>query len=181
MGVENPEFVEMLVKFFSTTIGIFWLLCFCDGLAGNVLGSVLTGDGNQEPAKAFKRGLQMSTEDMYAIATGDEEYLAAHCTLPAPPKPKKRRESAPKQQKPKQQKPKQQKPKQQKPKQQKPKPVEPAKPVGPSDELLNDCVDALVSLGTKSAEARRVATKFLVANPRLKTVEAFIPEIFKKR
>jgi hypothetical protein len=166
MGVENPEFVEMLVKFFSTTIGIFWLLCFCDGLAGNVLGSVLTGDGNQEPAKAFKRGLQMSTEDMYAIATGDEEYLAAHCTLPAPPKPKKRRESAPKQQKPKQQ---------------KPKPVEPAKPVGPSDELLNDCVDALVSLGTKSAEARRVATKFLVANPRLKTVEAFIPEIFKKR
>jgi hypothetical protein len=166
MGVENPEFVEMLVKFFSTTIGIFWLLCFCDGLAGNVLGSVLTGDGNQEPAKAFKRGLQMSTEDMYAIATGDEEYLAAHCTLSAPPKPKKRRESAPKQQKPKQQ---------------KPKPVEPAKPVGPSDELLNDCVDALVSLGTKSAEARRVATKFLVANPRLKTVEAFIPEIFKKR
>ena len=166
MGVDNPEFVEMLVKFFSTTIGIFWLLCFCDGLAGNVLGSVLTGDGNQEPAKAFKRGLQMSTEDMYAIATGDEEYLAAHCTLSAPPKPKKRRESAPKQQKPKQQ---------------KPKPVEPAKPVGPSDELLNDCVDALVSLGTKSAEARRVATKFLVANPRLKTVEAFIPEIFKKR
>ena len=166
MGVENPEFVEMLVKFFSTTIGIFWLLCFCDGLAGNVLGSVLTGDGNQEPAKAFKRGLQMSTEDMYAIATGDEEYLAAHCTLSAPPKPKKRRESAPKQQKPKQQ---------------KPKPVEPAKPVGPSDELLNDCVDALVSLGTKSAEARRVATKFLVANPHLKTVEAFIPEIFKKR
>ena len=166
MGVENPEFVEMLVKFFSATIGISWLLCFCNGLAGNVLGSVLTGDGNQEPAKAFKRGLQMSTEDMYAIATGDEEYLAAHCTLPAPPKPKKRRESAPKQQKPKQQ---------------KPKPVEPAKPVGPSDELLNDCVDALVSLGTKSAEARRVATKFLVANPRLKTVEAFIPEIFKKR
>ena len=166
MGVENPEFVEMLVKFFSATIGISWLLCFCNGLAGNVLGSVLTGDGNQEPAKAFKRGLQMSTEDMYAIATGDEEYLAAHCTLSAPPKPKKRRESAPKQQKPKQQ---------------KPKPVEPAKPVGPSDELLNDCVDALVSLGTKSAEARRVATKFLVANPRLKTVEAFIPEIFKKR
>ena len=157
MGVDNPELVEMLVKFFSTTIGIFWLFCFCDGLAGNVL----TGDGNQEPAKAFKRGLQMSTEDMYAIATGDEEYLAAHCTLPAPPKPKKRRESAPKQQKPK--------------------PVEPAKPVGPSDELLNDCVDALVSLGTKSSEARRVATKFLAASPHLKTVEAFIPEIFKKR
>ena len=166
MGVENPEFVEMLVKFFSATIGISWLLCFCNGLAGNVLGSVLTGDGDQEPAKAFRSGLQMSTEDMYAIATGDEEYLAAHCTLSAPPKPKKRRESAPKQQKPKQQ---------------KPKPVEPAKPVGPSDELLNDCVDALVSLGTKSAEARRVATKFLVANPCLKTVEAFIPEIFKKR
>jgi hypothetical protein len=170
MGVENPEFVEMLVKFFSATIGISWLLCFCNGLAGNglagnVLGSVLTGDGDQEPAKAFRSGLQMSTEDMYAIATGDEEYLAAHCTLSAPPKPKKRRESAPRVQRPRVQRPRVQRP----------------KPVGPSDELLNDCVDALVSLGTKSAEARRVATKFLVANPCLKTVEAFIPEIFKKR
>jgi hypothetical protein len=170
MGVENPEFVEMLVKFFSATIGISWLLCFCNGLAGNVLGSVLTGDGDQEPAKAFRSGLQMSTEDMYAIATGDEEYLAAHCTLSAPPKPKKRRESAPRVQRPRVQRPRVQRPRVQRP-----------KPVGPSDELLNDCVDALVSLGTKSAEARRVATKFLVANPCLKTVEAFIPEIFKKR
>ena len=156
MGVDNPEFVMVLVKLFGAMIGVFWFLCFCNGLAGN-----------HEPVRVPKGGLDMSREDMYAIATGDEEYLAAHCTLSAPPKPRKRRKSTPKVQTPKPVEP--------------AKHVEPAPPVGPSDELLRDCVGALVTLGTKRAEARQAASKFLVANPHIKTVEAFLPEIFKKR
>jgi hypothetical protein len=54
------------------------------------------------------------------------------------------------------------------------------KPKGPSDELLNDCVGALVSLGTRRGEARRVAAKTLVEKPGIETVEKFINEVFKR-
>tara|TARA_Y100000004_G_scaffold143319_1_gene163039 strand:+ start:170 stop:523 length:354 start_codon:yes stop_codon:yes gene_type:complete len=35
-------------------------------------------------------------DDMYAIATGDEEYLAAHCTLKQPKSKKKKKKPKPK-------------------------------------------------------------------------------------
>ena len=30
--MENPEFVNLLVKFFGVMVGVFWFLCFCNGL-----------------------------------------------------------------------------------------------------------------------------------------------------
>ena len=53
-------------------------------------------------------------------------------------------------------------------------------PQGPSDELIADCVGALVPLGTKRGEARRVATKTLIENPEIDTVEKFINKVFKR-
>lgn len=48
------------------------------------------------------------------------------------------------------------------------------------DQLRQDCVDALVTLGTKKSEARRVAAQCLAQNPHIKTVQEFIPEVFKR-
>lgn len=48
------------------------------------------------------------------------------------------------------------------------------------DQLRQDCVDALVALGTKKSEARRVAAQCLAANPQIKTVNEFIPIVFKR-
>ncbi len=50
-----------------------------------------------------------------------------------------------------------------------------------TDELLTDCVGALISLGTKRGEARRVAAQFLVANPDVKDVQTFIREVFARK
>lgn len=71
-----------------------------------------------------------------------------------------------------------------KPKKKQPKKVVPkqtAKKSCPADDQLRqDCVDALVSLGTKKGEARRVAAQCLAQNPHIKTVQEFIPEVFKR-
>lgn len=49
------------------------------------------------------------------------------------------------------------------------------------DPLHRDCVDALIALGTKSSEARRVAARVLADNPQIKDVQEFIPIAFQKR
>lgn len=74
--------------------------------------------------------------------------------------------------------------KQPKPKKKQPKKVVPKKTTEKGcqadDQLRQDCVDALVSLGTKKGEARRVAAQCLAANPQIKTVNEFLPIVFKR-
>lgn len=68
-------------------------------------------------------------------------------------------------------------------KKQQPKKVVPQKTTEKScqdDQLRQDCVDALVALGTKRGEARRAAAQCLAANPQIKTVNEFIPIVFKR-
>lgn len=48
------------------------------------------------------------------------------------------------------------------------------------DGLSNDCVDALVGLGVKRAEAQRVTKRTLANNLDITTPEQFILEVFKK-
>jgi Holliday junction resolvasome RuvABC DNA-binding subunit len=49
----------------------------------------------------------------------------------------------------------------------------------PDERLLQDCIAALVSFGSKKREATAVATNFFQSHPEIKTVEEFIKEYFK--
>ena len=42
----------------------------------------------------------------------------------------------------------------------------------------HDCVDALVGLGERRGSAKRTVNKFLTENPRTKTVQEFLTEVF---
>jgi len=153
MGVDEPQVVQVLVFIISVGLGIFFFVSFFIGLIDerikplNLMGNV--------------RDLDVDDQDLFAIGTGNEEYLAAHVTLTPPRKaPRKAQKKR-----------------------------QPKKVVSPQTTkkapqvdsgLLTDCVGALVSLGTKSGEARKIATKCLKENPNIKTPESFLTEIFKR-
>lgn len=163
MGVDDPKTVEMIVTFMGGLLGVFFFLCFIGGVTGNA-----------EPLDFSTDIGEVDDQDLFAVATGDEDYLAAHATLTPirvekPKKTKKPKKKAKKPTKPT-------KPK--KPKKPKKKPVEVQS--GPSNELLTDCIGALVGLGEKRGQARITATKLLTSNPRLTTVELFLTEAFKR-
>ena len=60
-----------------------------------------------------------------------------------------------------------------------PKP-EPQKP-SHTPEFVEECATVLANLGSKISVARKDAKSFLMKNPQIVTVEAFITEIFKKQ
>jgi hypothetical protein len=146
MGVDEPQMVQTIVSFIGAGLGAFFFLCFFAGLV----------DERVKPLSYKGENLDVDDQDLFAIGTGNEEYLAAHVTLTPRRKAQKKRQ--------------------------------PKKVVSPQTTkkapqmdsgLLTDCVGALVSLGTKSGEARKAATKCLRANPQIKTPESFLTEIFK--
>lgn len=151
MGVDEPQMVQTIVSFIGAGLGVFFFLCFFAGLV----------DERVKPLSYKGENLDVDDQDLFAIGTGNEEYLAAHVSLTpsrkAPRKAQKKRQ--------------------------------PKKAVSPQTTkkapqmdsgLLTDCVGALVSLGTKSGEARKIATKCLKENPNIKTPESFLTEIFKR-
>jgi hypothetical protein len=152
MGVDNPETTETLVTIFSMGIGIFFFVCFVGGILGNAEPLDFSGDIGE-----------VDDQDMFAMASGDEGYLAAHSTFtPIKTKKKKKVKKAKAPKKPMRAKRKRPKVK-----------------VGPDKELLTDCIDALAGLGVKRGQARITATKILTADPSLTTVELFLRKAFK--
>jgi hypothetical protein len=150
MGVDEPQMVQTIVSFIGAGLGAFFFLCFFAGLV----------DERVKPLSYKGENLDVDDQDLFAIATGDEEYLAAHVSLTpsrkAPRKAQKKRQ----------------------PKRAVSSQTTKKAPQMDSG-LLTDCVGALVSLGTKSGEARKTATKCLKANPSIKTPESFLTEVFK--
>lgn len=78
MGVEDGFMMEAIAHFLATVIGIAaGVAC----MIGYILGP------SKVPPLNFNEP-EIDDDDMFAIATGNEEYLAAHCTLkPLPPLP----------------------------------------------------------------------------------------------
>ena len=74
MGVENPEIVQILATFFATLLGIFWSACFIQGLI-------------REGVPNLNQEVEIDDQDLFAAATGDEEYLMAHFVLKEDDKP----------------------------------------------------------------------------------------------
>ena len=153
----DPETVgivtQVLTIFFATVFTVAW-----------IMGSLGVGETSQSNSRASLLSHYEDDEDIYAVLTGDEEYLAAHVTLkekpayrPAP-EPKPTPKPTPKPAKAK---------------------VE--KPVNPSKtEFGSQCATALASLGCKKSEANRTVDDILSRNPDIKDVERFITEAFKK-
>lgn len=120
----------------------------------------------------FGGKVNVTDQDLYAVATGDEEYLAAHCTL-SPILDDIEREKADIQRlrnKVARMKLERELEKLEGTRQ------EPAK-VNP---LIPECIEALVALGEKKSVARAKVNKFFVDNPNVKTVDQFIAGVFQR-
>ena len=148
-GTETIEILTNIVLLFIAVLFMF---------------SVLVGylEGPQQKTEVNSKSDLLEyfqdDEDIYAILTGDMDYLAAHCTLKEEPLP------SPKQTKPKQTKPKQTKPKQTKP---------------CATEVGMEAVSGLVSLGYKKSEANQLVNDILSNNPNM-TSDEVIMEVFNK-
>lgn len=147
MGVDEPQMVQTIVSLIGSGLGVFFFLCFFAGLV----------DERIKPLGTSKDIGEVDDQDLFAIATGNEEYLTAHATF-TPIKPT----AVKKERKPRTQK------------------VAPKAKSGPDSKLLEDCAGALSSLGEKKGKARRAATQCLTTNPHITTVEDFLREVLKR-
>ena len=163
----------------GVALGIFCAICF---LTGYILGPErvppLTTNG--------VNSTRISNQSLYAIASGDEEYLAAHCTLNATSandleqeklhiqrlknkitiarlkrelQDLEERTSASVKVDKKQ---------------------NPIKNKGELDNLAKECTLAMMSLGYKEKQAEKIVKDYLINNPKTKTPEEFIKGVFKK-
>ena len=113
-------------------------------------------------------------QDMYAIATGNEDYLAAHCTVtPTPDEIDDIEEEKRNIQRLRN------KVARLKLEKELSKLQEPQEPTV-SNHLISDCIDALVTLGEKKSQARAKVNKYFLNNPNTKTVDQFISGVFQK-
>lgn len=137
--MRNPETVYLLVKLFGVIVGVFWFLCFCNGLMNN----------NVKPLKIPER-----FDIGYIDAPKQNVTIIKN-------KPRTKQKTVKKKQK-----------------QKKKKEEIITKQVDTN--LLNDCVGALISLGTRRSEAQRATIDFLSKNPNVTNVEQFLRDIFKR-
>jgi hypothetical protein len=157
----------------------FFTVCF-------IYGFIVGEEGGVEPLRlSDDKSTPLSDQDLYAIATGDEEYLAAHCTLD--PKVEIQNEKFEIQRL--KNKLARMKVEQEilsfytksaqpaKTTKDEPKPKPAKKKVSP---LIQDCVNALVSLGEKERTARHTVLEYFEENPLTNTVDEFIAGVFKK-
>ena len=178
MGVEFPEIMSFIAGVLGLAFGVFMVCCF---FIGYILGP------EKVPPLTLDLEKDVNDQDLFAVATGNEEYLAAHCTLP--PTPDK---VAIDQEKLRIQQLKNQiarmklerELEQLKQYRQQPPEVPKSKPITVEnhecDKLFEECVSALVVLGYKNNEARKMAGSFFQANPDVKTVDQFISGVFKR-
>ena len=200
-GVTDLQALQWIAEILAMLIGSFLAVCF--------LGGLIAGPDKIEPIGG-RRSVDVDDQDLFAVATGDEEYLAAHCTLGVekPTRPVRR------QRKPyngsgwdavdiagntgndwnppeyyeryhpeliKTKKPKNKKPKNKKPKNKKPKSNKPkTQKVEQNSELIQECIAALVSLGEKKSVAKSTTNNYFTNNPNTKSVEEFIAGVYVK-
>lgn len=140
MGVEYPEIIQAMSSFLALVIGWFWASCFIKGMITEGV-----------PPLDFSEGIgEVDDQDLFAVASGNEEYLAAHATV-TPIKTKKKKE-----------------------------PKKTPEKSEKLEKLLEECVGCLVSLGEKKTAARKIVKDFFMKNPNTKTVDEFINGVFKK-
>lgn len=153
-------------KMLGTAIAVFMGICF-------FIGFIAGEEGGVEPLRLSDGGVD--DQDLFAIATGNEEYLAAHCTLD----PKVRIQNEKLEIQRLKNKYARMKVEQQIADLQN----KPAKKKGgisgtQTNPLIAECVEALVSLGEKKSTARSKVNKYFMSNPNTNTVEEFISGAF---
>lgn len=163
----SPETLMFTAKMLGTAIAVFMGICFFIGLIAGEEGGVV-------PLTLLDKAGSVDDQDLFAIATGNEEYLAAHCTLDpkvqiqnekleiqrlrnkyarikveqqiADLENKKRNDTAGTQTNP----------------------------------LIAECVNALVGLGENESKARAKVNKYFANNPNTKTIDEFIAGVFQR-
>ena len=160
-GVTDLQALQWIAEILAMLIGSFLAVCF--------LGGLIAGPDKIEPIGG-RRSVDVDDQDLFAVATGDEEYLAAHCTLgvekPTRPVRRQRKPRLTKTKKSKSRKPKSRKPKTPK--------------VEQNSELIQECIAALVSLGEKKSVAKSTTNNYFTNNPNTKSVEEFIAGVYVK-
>lgn len=114
----------------------------------------------------------VTDQDLYAVATGDEEYLAAHCTL-SPILDDIEKEKADIQRL-------RNKVARMKLERELEKLQEVKAESGKTNPLIAECIEALIALGDKKSEARAKVNKYFVNNPNTKSVDQFITGVFQR-
>ena len=140
MGVDYANVIQPIAGFLAMVIGWFWASCFIKGMITEGV----------PPLDLSNDIGEVDDQDIFAVASGDEEYLAAHATV-TPIKTKKKKE-----------------------------PKKTAEKSEKLEKLLEECVGCLVSLGEKKTAARKIVKDFFIKNPNTKTVDEFINGVFKK-
>lgn len=163
----SPETLMFTAKMLGTAIAVFMGICFFIGLIAGEEGGVV-------PLRLLDKAGSVDDQDLFAIATGNEEYLAAHCTLDpkvqiqnekleiqrlrnkyarikveqqiADLENKKRNDTAGTQTNP----------------------------------LIAECVNALMGLGENKSKARAEVNKYFANNPNTKTIDEFIAGVFQR-
>ena len=156
----EPVAVDMFSSLLAILLGTIFAVTFLLTAAGV---------GTQEQSLSSRESLLshfQDDEDIYAILTGDQDYLAAHVTLKEEPLPKPKPRPKPRQTVRKQT---------ARPKVVKPKVVKPS-----GTQFGADCSIALTNLGYKKSDANRLVNEMLTNNPNIKDVQTFITEAFKK-
>jgi len=144
-GTETIEILTNIVLLFIAVLFMF---------------SVLVGylEGPQQKTEVNSKSDLLEyfqdDEDIYAILTGDMDYLAAHCTLKEEPLPSTKQQTKPKQTKPKKTKP-------------------------CTTDVGVEAVSGLVSLGYKKSEANQLVNDILSNNPNM-TSDEVVMEVFNK-
>jgi hypothetical protein len=165
MGFENAELMFGIANVLAFGVSCFAAVLFFIGF--------YFGPEHVEPLR-FSDKPKIDDQDLYAIATGDEEYLAAHCTLDSKEELRREREEI------QRMKNHIAKLKLQRELEKLNNPAPQAKPKQEDDQLISDCIEALVALGEKKSVARAKVNKFFVDNPNVKTVDQFIAGVFQR-
>ncbi len=169
----SPETLMFTAKMLGTAIAVFMGICFLIGL-------IAGEEGGVEPLRFSDKAGNVDDQDLFAIATGNEEYLAAHCTLD--PKVQIQNEKLEIQKlrnKYARMKVEQQiadlknKPTKQ--------PVKKKDISGTqSNPLISECINSLVALGETKSVARATVREYFANNPNTKTVDEFIKGVFER-
>ena len=166
----SPETLMFTAKMLGTAIAVFFGICFLIGL-------IAGEEGGVEPLRFSDKASSVDDQDLFAIATGDEEYLAAHCTLD--PKVQIQNEKLEIQRL-------RNKYARMKVEQQiadlQNKPTKKERGISgtQTNPLIFECINALVGLGEKKSNARAKVHKYFTDNPNTKTVDQFISGVFQK-
>lgn len=162
----SPESLMFTAKMSGTAIAVFFGICFLIGL-------VAGEEGGVEPLRLSDNVGSVYNQDLFAVATGNEEYLAAHCALDSAEELRREKEELQRMRnKLARMKLQKQMDQLQKSSQAKPKPQ--------TNPLIEECVEAMVVMGEKKSSAKLTVNNYFTDNPNTKTVEEFISGVFKK-